>query len=97
MRNVYQLLEEAGSELGHICRVTIYITDRAYRSEVYREIGKWLNGVYPCSTGLIVNGMAAPELIMEIDVEAVAPGEEAERQWSSRAVGRKRHDVFHRR
>ena len=28
MRNVKVLLEEAGSSLEHICRVTTYITDR---------------------------------------------------------------------
>ena len=73
MRNVKQLLEEAGSKLEHICKTTIYITDRAYREPVYREIGKALKGVHPCSTGLIVNGLAIPELLMEIDVEAVIP------------------------
>ena len=73
MRNVKQLLEEAGSKLAHICKITVYITDRAYREPVYREIGKWLKGVYPCSTGLIVQGLARPEWVMEIDVEAVIP------------------------
>ena len=34
------------------------------------EIGKWLKGIYPCSTGLIVQGLARPEWVMEIDVEA---------------------------
>ena len=58
MRNVKQLLEEAGSCLAHVCKITIYITDRAYREPVYRVVGKWLKGVYPCSTGLIVNGLA---------------------------------------
>ena len=83
MRNVKQLLEEAGSSLKHICKVTTYITDRAYRDEVYREIGKWLKGVYPCSTGLIVQGLARPEWVMEIDVEAVIPeGEEGRRKVS---------------
>ena len=77
MRNVKTLLEEAGSKLEHICKTTIYITDRAYREPVYRSIGKWLKGVYPCSTGLIVNGLARPELVMEIDVEAVIPEDEA--------------------
>ncbi len=76
MRNVVQLLEEAGSRLDHICKITIYITDRAYRGEVYREVGKWLKGVHPCSTGLIVSGLAAPELVMEIDVEAVIPDDD---------------------
>ncbi len=73
MQNVKQLLEEAGSELSHICRIQVYITDRAYRDDVYQAIGKWLKGVYPVSTGLIVNGLARPEWVMEIEVTAVIP------------------------
>jgi len=80
MWNVKQLLHEAGSRLDHVCKITIYITDRAYREPVYREIGKWLKGVYPCSTGLIVSGLARPEWLMEIDVEAVIPETEASRR-----------------
>ena len=75
MQCVKTLLEEAGAKLEHICKVTIYITDRAYREPVYQAIGKWLKGVYPCSTGLIVNGLARPEMLMEIDVEAIIPEE----------------------
>ena len=71
MRNVKQLLEEAGASLEDICKITVYITDRAYRDEVYQVIGKWLKGVYPVSTGLIVQGLAKPEWVMEIDVMAV--------------------------
>ena len=77
MKCVKQLLEEAGARLEHICKVTIYITDRAYREPVYRVVGKWLKGVYPVSTGLIVSGLARPEMLMEIDVDAVIPEEEA--------------------
>ncbi len=73
MKNVKLLLEEAGSELGHICKITVYLTDRAYREAVYREIGKWLKGVFPVSTGVIVDGLARPEWVMEIDVIAVIP------------------------
>ncbi|MGI9302116.1 MAG: RidA family protein [Gammaproteobacteria bacterium] len=77
MQCVQTLLEEAGARLEHICKITIYITDRAYRDPVYRVIGKWLKGVHPCSTGLIVNGLARPEMLMEIDVEAVIPEDES--------------------
>ncbi len=73
MRNVKQLLEEAGSELDHICKITVYLTDRAYREPVYRVIGRWLRGVFPVSTGLIVAGLAQPQWLMEIDVVAVIP------------------------
>ncbi|MHC4093790.1 MAG: RidA family protein [Planctomycetota bacterium] len=77
MKNVKQLLAEAGAELAHVCKITIYITGREYREPVYREVGKWLKGVYPVSTGLIVDGLARPEWVMEIDVIAVMPENEA--------------------
>ena len=73
MKNVKMLLEEAGSRLDHICKITIYLTDRAYREPVYHVIGKWLKGVFPVSTGVIVDGLARPEWVMEIDVVAVIP------------------------
>jgi enamine deaminase RidA (YjgF/YER057c/UK114 family) len=73
MRNIKQLLEEAGSKLEHICRIQVYITDRAYRDAVYQTMGKWLKGVYPVSTGLIVQGLARPEWVMEIEATAVIP------------------------
>ena len=77
MRNVKQLLEEAGAKLEHICRIQVYITDRAYREPVYQAIGKWLEGVFPVSTGLIVQGLARPEWVMEIEATAVIPDEGA--------------------
>lgn len=73
MQNVKLLLEEAGSRLEHICKITIYLTDRAYREPVYGVVGKWLKGVFPVSTGIIVDGLARPEWVMEIDVIAVIP------------------------
>lgn len=67
------LLEDSGAKLEHICKVTIYITDRSYREEVYEVVGRWLKGIHVCSTGLIVKGLALPEMMMEIDVEAIIP------------------------
>ena len=76
MRNVKQLLEEAGSCLDHTCKITIYLTDRGYREPVYRVVGKWLKEVFPVSTGVVVSGLAKPEWLMEIDVIAVMPEED---------------------
>ena len=76
MANVAQLLEEAGSSLDHICRIQVYLTDRGYRDDVYQAIGKWLKGVHPVSTGLVVDGLARPEWVMEIEATAVIPDEE---------------------
>ena len=73
MHSIKTLLEEAGSRLEHICRVQVYITDRAYRDAVYQAMGRWLKGVYPVSTGLIVQGLARPEWVVEIEATAVIP------------------------
>ena len=73
MKNVKQLLEEAGSDMTHIVKTTTYITDPRFREPVYREVGKWLKGVFPCSTGLVVPALARPEWVVEIEVTAVIP------------------------
>ena len=77
MKCVKQLLEEAGGRLEHICKITIYLTDPRYREDVYRVIGQHLKGVFPVSTGLVVQALARPEMVMEIDVDAVIPDDEA--------------------
>jgi enamine deaminase RidA (YjgF/YER057c/UK114 family) len=73
MANVALLLDEAGSELSHIVKVVVYLTDIRYREAVYRAMGKWLKGVFPVSTGLVVPALARPEWVVEIDVTAVIP------------------------
>jgi enamine deaminase RidA (YjgF/YER057c/UK114 family) len=73
MANIKMLLEEAGSEMGHICRIVVYLTDIRYREAVYQEMGKWMKGVFPCSTGIVVPALARPEWVVEIEVTAVIP------------------------
>lgn len=73
MANIDILLKEAGSSLAHICRVVIYIIDPRYREAVYLVIGRWLKGVYPVSTGIVVSALARPEWLVEIEVTAVVP------------------------
>lgn len=73
MANIAMLLEEAGSRLEHVCKVTIYLVDPRYREAVYRTVGRWLKGVHPVSTGLVVSALARPEWLVEIDAVAVIP------------------------
>ena len=44
-----------------------------YREAVYRVVGKWLKGVFPVSTGIVVSALARPEWLVEIDITAVIP------------------------
>jgi enamine deaminase RidA (YjgF/YER057c/UK114 family) len=76
MRNIAQLLKEAGAKLEHICKITIYLTSPRYREVVYRTVGRWLKGVYPVSTGIVIAALARPEWLVELDIIAVIPDEE---------------------
>ncbi len=71
MANIDMLLKEAGSSLADIVKVTVYIIDPRYREDVYRTMGRWLKGVYPVSTGIVVQALARPEWLVEIDATAV--------------------------
>jgi enamine deaminase RidA (YjgF/YER057c/UK114 family) len=73
MENIALLLGEAGARLEHVCKITIYITDPRYREAVYRAVGKHLKGVFPVSTGLVVQALARPEWLVEVDATAVIP------------------------
>lgn len=73
MQNIAMLLDEAGSCMDHVCRIVVYLTDIRYREAVYQEMGKWLKGVHPCSTGIVVPALARPEWVVEIEVTAVIP------------------------
>ncbi|GAA5167168.1 RidA family protein [Pseudonocardia eucalypti] len=73
MANIDQLLREAGSSLDHLVKVTVYLVDPRYREPVYRAMGRWLTGVFPVSTGLVVSALARPEWLVEIDAIAVLP------------------------
>lgn len=73
MANIAMLLKEAGAELEHVTKITIYLVDPRYREAVYRVVGRWLKGVFPVSTGIVVSALARPEWLVEIDAIAVIP------------------------
>jgi enamine deaminase RidA (YjgF/YER057c/UK114 family) len=75
MRNINTLLGECGSGLEHIVKATVDLTDIRHREPVYRVAGRWLKGVYPVFTGVVVVALARPEWLVEIDVIAVRPAE----------------------
>ena len=73
IQNIRQLIEEAGGRMEHLVKVVVYITDIRHREPVYRTMGEYIRGVFPVSTGLVVQALARPEWLVEIDATAVIP------------------------
>lgn len=70
-RNIKALIEEAGGTLKNVCKLTVFVTDAAYRPAVYAAINAAFEGVHHCSTGVVVKGLATSEMLVEIDALAV--------------------------
>ena len=71
-RNLVAILSEYGATLRHLVKTTTYITHWAYRplvaearDEVFRE------PPYPPSTLVVVQGLAEPRFLVEIEAIAV--------------------------
>lgn len=73
MQNIKQLIEECGGSMKHLVKVVVYITDVRHREAIYRTMGEYIRGVHPVSTGLVVQALARPEWLVEIDGTAVIP------------------------
>ena len=76
MQNIRQLVTEAGGEMAHVVKLVVYITDIRHREAVYRTMGEYIKGVHPVCTGLVVQALARPEWLVEIDATAVIPDED---------------------
>ncbi len=70
-QNIKTLMEMAGGTINDVVRIVVYVTDRAYRNQVYPELRAAFGELCPASTGLVVDGLARPELLVEIDAYGV--------------------------
>src|SRR5262249_44161261 len=64
-------LQAAGGSLSDITKITTSLVHRARGKPVYEAIGRRLRDVFPAGTGLVVAGLPLPELMVQIDAEAI--------------------------
>ena len=76
MQNIQNLIEEAGGNMTHLVKVVVYITDIRYRDAVYQTMGKYIKDIFPVSTGIVVQALARPDWLVEIDATAVIPDQD---------------------
>ncbi len=74
MANIAMLLDECGSSLERHGEGRGVPHRHPLPRARLRVMGRWLKGVYPVSTGLVVSALARPEWLVEIDVTAVSVG-----------------------
>ena len=64
-------LEEAGADKADVVRTRMYVIDRADGDAVGRAHGQVFAEVKPVATLVIVAGLLQPEMLVEVEVEAL--------------------------
>jgi enamine deaminase RidA (YjgF/YER057c/UK114 family) len=65
-------LAQAGSSLADVVRYRIYLTNVADSEKVIPIFGEYFGEIRPAGTLVAVSALIAPELMIEIEVDAIA-------------------------
>ena len=73
LKTVQAALEKAGATLEHVVRTRIYLTRMSDWQEVGRAHGEVFAKVLPATAMLEVKGLIDPDMLVEIEADAVVP------------------------
>jgi enamine deaminase RidA (YjgF/YER057c/UK114 family) len=75
LRKIEAALHQAGAKLSDIVRTRIYVTDIGRWEEVGRAHGEFFREIRPASTMVEVSRLISPEMLVEIEADAIVGDE----------------------
>jgi enamine deaminase RidA (YjgF/YER057c/UK114 family) len=71
LRNIESVLKRAGAEMRHVVLTRIYVTDISRWQEIGRAHNEFFAEIRPCATMVEVRALIDPDMLVEIEVQAV--------------------------
>ena len=73
IEKVKAVLDKAGGDLSHVVRTRMFVTDIDDWEAIGRVHGEYFGRIRPASTMVEVSRLIAPEMLIELEVDAVLP------------------------
>lgn len=73
LKNIETALRAAGASMSHVVRTRMFVTNIDQWGEIERAHAEFFGSVRPAATMVEVSRLISPDLLVEIEAEAVLP------------------------